>query len=90
MIKGIGDISKVHDLPIEFLSSKEVSDLIPGTGLADEFLVAYQHDVGYLWELISWPFSYMLLSGKSVRRSMLLPRELILKSPAVDLASSGC
>jgi len=49
LIKGIRDSAEVHDLPFDFLSLKEASDLIPGVGLTNEFLFVYQNDACYLW-----------------------------------------
>jgi len=48
LIKGIRHSADVHDLPVEFLSLHETSELFPGLGLTDEFLFAFERDAGYL------------------------------------------
>jgi len=37
-----------HNLPVEFLSSKEVTELSPGLYIPDNFEAAYEKDAGYL------------------------------------------
>ena len=48
LIDGVRQSAKLPDLPVEFLSSKEASELYPGLYIPDHFEAAFEKDAGYL------------------------------------------